>query len=290
MKNLTKLLGIIALVAVIGFLMAGCENPAGTDGDKVLTGTVSINPSGTAAVNTELTATYSGSETVNFQWYKDGIAVPSATTAKYTPTTVGSYTVRVSAAGYESKTSAAIEVTAAVPSGTAITYTVEQEGGVDGTADTTAINFTFSESVTGLTASNITITDGTGAVTKGALSGSGTSWSLAITVNTAGKITVKITKSGIEAETKDVTVYKAGQTAPTLTGITLNTDSVKKTYNHNETLDLAGLVVTATYSNNTGAAVTNYTADPADGATLSTTGTITVTVTYEGKTDRKSVV
>ena len=289
MKNLTKLLGIIALAVVIGFSMAGCENPAGHDGDKVLTGTVSINPSGTAVVNTELTATYSGSETVSFQWYKDGTAVPGATTAKYTPITAGSYTVRVSAAGYESKTSAAVEVTAAIPSGTAITYTVEQEGGVDGTADTTAINFTFSESVTGLSASNITITDGTGAVTKGALSGSGTSWTLGVTVTAAGKITVKITKSGIEAETKDVTVYRAGQTVPTLTGITLNTDSVKKAYTHNETLDLSGLVVTANYSNNTSVAVTKYTADPADGATLSTTGTITVTVTYEGKTSTFTV-
>ena len=289
MKNLTKLLGIIALAVVIGFSMAGCENPAGHDGDKVLTGTVSINPSGTAIVNTELTATYSGSETVSFQWYKDGTAVPGATTAKYTPITAGSYTVRVSAAGYESKTSAAVEVTAAIPSGTAITYTVEQEGGVDGTADTTAINFTFSESVTGLSASNITITDGTGAVTKGALSGSGTSWTLGVTVTAAGKITVKITKTGIEAETKDVTVYRAGQTVPTLTGITLNTDSVKKAYTHNETLDLSGLVVTANYSNNTSVAVTKYTADPADGATLSTTGTITVTVTYEGKTSTFTV-
>jgi hypothetical protein len=69
-------------------------------------------------------------------------------------------------------------------------------------------------------------------------------------------------------------------TGKTLTGITLNTDSVKKTYSQNETLNLSGLVVSATYSDSSSAAVTNYTASPANNATLSTTGTITVTVSY----------
>jgi len=66
----------------------------------------------------------------------------------------------------------------------------------------------------------------------------------------------------------------------TLSGITLNTTSVKKAYNQNETLNLSGLVVTANYSDSTSAAVTDYTASPANGAVLSTSGTTTVTISY----------
>jgi hypothetical protein len=79
-----------------------------------------------------------------------------------------------------------------------------------------------------------------------------------------------------------------GGPSSTLTGITLNSSSVKKNYNQNETLDLTGLVVTANYSDGTGATVTGYTSNPANGATLSTTGQITVTVTYTEGTVTKT--
>jgi len=69
-------------------------------------------------------------------------------------------------------------------------------------------------------------------------------------------------------------------TVKTLTGITLNTDAVKKVYIQNETLNLSGLIVTANYSDGSKAAVTNYTADPASGTTLSAVETKTVTVSY----------
>jgi len=75
-----------------------------------LSGTIAISPV-TATVNTELTATYSGSETVSYQWKKDGVNA-GANANKYTPSEAGSYTVTVSAAGYNSKTSAAVTVTA----------------------------------------------------------------------------------------------------------------------------------------------------------------------------------
>lgn len=68
--------------------------------------------------------------------------------------------------------------------------------------------------------------------------------------------------------------------APTLTGITLDTTNVKKNYDQGEKLDLTGLVVTANYSNNTSETVTNYTTNPANGATLNTIGAIPVTVAY----------
>jgi hypothetical protein len=68
---------------------------------------------------------------------------------------------------------------------------------------------------------------------------------------------------------------------PTLTGISVTTPPDKLTYTVGESLDLTGLVVTASYSDSTSAAVTAYTTDPTNGATLSTAGAVTVTVTYK---------
>jgi len=71
---------------------------------------------------------------------------------------------------------------------------------------------------------------------------------------------------------------QSGQTN-TLNSISLNHATVKKTYIQNETLDLSGLVVTANYSDGS-REVTDYSSDPAHDETLSTTGEITVTVSY----------
>ena len=68
--------------------------------------------------------------------------------------------------------------------------------------------------------------------------------------------------------------------APKVTGITLNTDLVKKAYKYGEALDLTGLVVTANYDNNSNEAVRDYTTDPANGTVLNEVGDKTVTVTY----------
>jgi len=123
MKNLIKVLGIVAIVAVIGFSMAcggGGDGGGGTGGgNKDLTGTITINLS--TGLTTELTATYSGKETVRFQWNKDGSNIGTFSTTnpnKYTPTEEGSYTVTVSATGYNSKTSDAVTVILPELSGT----------------------------------------------------------------------------------------------------------------------------------------------------------------------------
>lgn len=71
---------------------------------------------------------------------------------------------------------------------------------------------------------------------------------------------------------------------PTLTGISINTDNVKKEYNYGDTLNLAGLVVTANYSNNTTTEVTNYTTSIANGSELKTVGENDIVVTYESFT------
>jgi hypothetical protein len=76
-----------------------------------LSGTITITPgTGVITVGTQLTAEYSGSETVSYQWKKDGSAITDATEATYTPTEAGSYTVTVSSVGYSPKTSAAVDV------------------------------------------------------------------------------------------------------------------------------------------------------------------------------------
>jgi len=77
-----------------------------------LNGTVTISPTANVYTGDELTAAYSGSETVTWQWNKSGTAISGATNAKYTPTEAGSYTVTAKAAGYNDKTSAAVEVKA----------------------------------------------------------------------------------------------------------------------------------------------------------------------------------
>jgi len=83
-----------------------------------LTGTVSISPDTDVTINTELTADYDGDEDVSYQWNKDGVAITDATESTYTPTEPGSYTVTVSAEGYNPQTSAAVTVTLPNLSGT----------------------------------------------------------------------------------------------------------------------------------------------------------------------------
>ena len=90
-----------------------------------------------------------------------------------------------------------------------ITWTASANGEAD-TVDSTRITFTFSKAVSGLTANDITLTDGTGTAAKGTLLGSGTSYILNITVTTAGTISVKVTKDGVSVAAQDVTVHQAG--------------------------------------------------------------------------------
>ena len=79
-------------------------------GATPLAGVIMISPSANVTVGTALTAVYSGTETVNYQWKKEGVNV-GANSKTFTPSAEGSYTVTVSASGYNSKTSAAVTVT-----------------------------------------------------------------------------------------------------------------------------------------------------------------------------------
>lgn len=69
--------------------------------------------------------------------------------------------------------------------------------------------------------------------------------------------------------------------APVMTGISINTDNVRKEYLNGDALNLTGLVVTLNFSDGSSQPVTNYTSSPANGAILNTHGAQNVTITFE---------
>ena len=99
-----------------------------------------------------------------------------------------------------------------------------------------------------------------------------------ISSSTTNSSTSSVSSSNSTSSVSSVT---SSSIIPTLIGITLNTDNVKKEYTYGQNLSLAGLVVTASYSNNTTTEVTSYTTNPADGSELKTLGESDVVVTYE---------
>jgi hypothetical protein len=124
MKTLKWAFTAMAIIA-LGFGFVGCGDGDEVTEDKVLSGGISISPT-TATTGTELTATYTGSENVNYQWNKGGSAIGGEKTPTYTPNEAGSYTVTVSLAGYESKTSTAVVVGALPDLSGNITITFER--------------------------------------------------------------------------------------------------------------------------------------------------------------------
>jgi hypothetical protein len=98
---------------------------------------------------------------------------------------------------------------------------------------------------------------------------------------TAGTTSVTGTYGGKTVTVSGLTVAAATKT---LSSIAVTTQPTKSTYTVGDSLDTSGLVVTATYSDDSTADVTGYTLSPANGSTLSTVGSQTVTVTYSGKT------
>jgi len=103
-----------AVLVGIGFFTVSCEDIfLGMLFDyKTLEGDITTIPHGTTYTYTRLTAVYSRaeSESLTYQWKKDGKAIKGATSQTYKPDTTGSYTVTVSASGYYSKTSASVSV------------------------------------------------------------------------------------------------------------------------------------------------------------------------------------
>ena len=118
----------------------------------------------------------------------------------------GSYRVTTGAQSVE------IYKNTSVPLPTDITFTAVQTGGVSGTSDSTGINITFSENVTGFTEDKVSITDGTGLAVKGSLSGSGKDYTISLASVTAeGTVNLSIADFGCYRVTtafQTVNVYK----------------------------------------------------------------------------------
>jgi len=123
----------IALFMIISFLTAACENPSPDSNPEndsknnpnlsTLTGTITITTENGLTTGTELSAVYTGTETISYQWNMNGNAIPTAVSNKYIPPIAGSYTVTVNATGYNSKTSSAVIITGeALPALTGTVY------------------------------------------------------------------------------------------------------------------------------------------------------------------------
>jgi len=212
--------GLLAVLFALNFIACG----GGADGDGGFVAVTSITGVPTSGTEGPLTlaGTVNPANATNkaITWSRVSAGTTGANISGNTLTTTaaGTVTVRATIAnGLGQGTPYTQDFSITINA--AITYTAIQTGGVDGTSSTNTIAFTFSNAVTRLEASDITITDGTGSVTKGSLTGSGTSWSLGVTVTAAGNITVSIDKSGIETATKGLLVYRAGQIAPGTPGL-----------------------------------------------------------------------
>jgi hypothetical protein len=94
-----------------------------------------------------------------------------------------------------------------------------------------------------------------------------------------------------EGETLNVTpstgkvMSKVTVREPLLSGIAITTLPTKVSYNKGDTFSPIGMVVTATYENGATATVNNYSYSP---QTLSTSGTVTITVSYTEKNVTKT--
>ena len=219
----TILCGLIAVVLVLAFTalsLTGCEQPndptaptlTGIALDTALVKKAYVQNEQLNLTGLVVIANYSDSTSAPVTTFTTDPVHGATLSETETITVTVSYTE-----GLVTKTDNFTITVAAAPTAD-ITYTAIQTGGADKTddsngADTTGIVFTFSASVDSLNLSADDITIGDEA-TKGALSGTGTTRTLAITVTHAGQTTVQITKTGIEAETKNVTVYKEGEITP----------------------------------------------------------------------------
>jgi hypothetical protein len=261
MKQLFKFLGIIALVAVIGFGMIACDDPddGGSEpsGDPALSGTITVDKT-TAETGQELTATYSGSETVSFQWKRGGSNVGPASTTnpnKYTPTQAGSYTVTVSASGYKSKDSAAVNVTGETITDTVITnVSITVSSPSKDAAPATTIGGATNCTLTSITWSPVHTQFAVGEV-----------YTVTVTLTANPLYTfLGLTQARINGSTSTQTVSNTGTTLTlSLTFPEVDDRNIigfrvrdgfqpdKMIYNHGDTLDLGGLIVQIVYDSGT---------------------------------------
>lgn len=107
------------------------------------------------------------------------------------------------------------------------------------------------------------------------------------TLNTQGTTSTTLSYGG-KTTTQSVTVGAA-----VVSSIAVTTPPTKTTYAQGESLDLSGLVITATYTDNSTSNVNwgavDLTSSTAQGSVLSNQGTTNITLTYGGKTSTQDV-
>jgi len=100
-------------------------------------------------------------------------------------------------------------------------------------------------------------------------------------------VTIEGTEFIMPAE--DVIITAEFENIPvTLESISVTNLPENTVYTVGETLDLTGLVITATYSDGSSSVVSGYTTDPVEGSVLNTEGTVTITVNYSEDAITKS--
>ncbi|GHU67367.1 hypothetical protein FACS189413_02000 [Bacteroidia bacterium] len=188
----------------------------------------------------------------------------------YLPQSDGAEVVRLTANGteygnrYSRNTAAQTETLTAgyLASKTPVTFTAAEAGGTANTVSSTGITLTFSESVSGLTADNITLTNGTGVAVKGMLTGSGATYTLSLTsVTAAGDVKVGVSDFGnylVENGNRTVSLFRetikptVSGVSPTGADIPLST-TLSVTFNEEMDVTTTG---TVTLSPNTGLTLT----------------------------------
>jgi len=190
---------------------------AGISSNTIST-TISPAPSSTITVNgdgcLDKTSLTTASGSISYAWYKDNVAIPSATSNVYTPTASGAYQVQVTNASCTSTSSATTIYTCGINSdGKAVSITntsslISREGGAYlGTAKDVAGKMFNTTSLTTLSAATIGTTSavlgGVISATNGRTASIGVTYSTDINFGTSNSTTIT---SNIAAGTYTATI------------------------------------------------------------------------------------
>jgi formylglycine-generating enzyme required for sulfatase activity/DNA-binding protein YbaB len=196
---------------------------------------ISVSPS-EADIARGSDGTFSASGASNITWDFDGESVSTLSEASGESTvltvaaaeTAGKLTLKATDADDPGKYGTAVVSVSGEAPPVELTFN-SVAANSNSTATTTALTLTFSAAIAGLTADDIIISAANGSpaqVSKGsALSGSGPSYTLPVTVSAGGLINVSVSKTGyvISPASREVTVYYiAPVTSVTLSGVSAN--------------------------------------------------------------------
>ena len=221
MKNFVKLIGIIALVAVVMFGVAACDggdDPSGGNSAFNGTWTNEADPDDKITITGTNWTRSKGNQTEGTLDFTETAPNPNEPNIFVDGGNVGFAKIvngKLEWFTYQGGEATFVKGSGGNPGGdnpggdnpggSDITYTVEFYS-QQGIQVIQMLVFYFNASVSGLTANDIVITPGTGSVTKGSVSGSDDNWYIRVSGVTSGTINVSINKAGIESVTKTVTV------------------------------------------------------------------------------------